>query len=86
MEDQKSMGGHKTRDGVRLAAILKTALLAGAGWKEGTNHPYLLTYQGVRPCPLAASTDAKRMVAPWLAEATGRDRQETYECLRNGNW
>jgi len=80
------MGGNKTRDGVKLASILRAAALAGIGYRTGTNHPYLLTREGLRPCPIANSTHAKRMVVPWLAEATGRDRQATYECLRNGSW
>ncbi|HVY01679.1 MAG TPA: hypothetical protein VHA12_02870 [Candidatus Nanoarchaeia archaeon] len=80
------MGGQKTRDGLRLRDILRASTEAGAGYREGTNHPLLLTYQGMRPCPIATSTDARRMVTPWLAQATGRSAYETYESLRRGSW
>lgn len=80
------MGGQKTQDGIRLRDILKAADLAGAGIKMGSNHPYLLTHPGMRPCPIATSTHAERMVAPWLAQATRRNKQEVYANLREGTW
>jgi hypothetical protein len=80
------MAGNKTRDGIRLTDIIQAALQAGAEVRAGNNHPYVLNYAGLRPCPVATSTHAQRMVAPWLAQATGRSRQETYQALRNGYW
>ena len=78
--------GNRTRDGIRLESILRVAREIGASIREGTKHPYILNYAGLRPCPIASSTDAGRMVAPWLAKATGYTRQEAYTALRNGYW
>lgn len=80
------MAGHKTRDGIRLTEIVRVAMQAGAGIREGTKHAYMLLYAGLRPCPVATSTHAERMVAPWLAQATGRSKQEAYEAMRQGYW
>jgi hypothetical protein len=80
------MAGNKTRDGIRLADILRTAIEAGARIREGNNHTYILNYGLQRPCPIATSTHAERMVAPWLAQATGRTKQESYEALKRGYW
>ena len=78
--------GNKTQDGIRLADILRTAMQAGARIRQGNSHAYILNYEGLRPCPIASSTHAERMVAPWLAQATGRTKHESYEAMRNGGW
>jgi hypothetical protein len=78
------MAGNKTSDGIRLSKILKLAREIGVEIRDGTNHPHILNYQGLRPCPIAASTHAERMVAPWIAEVTGLARKEAYKALRRG--
>lgn len=80
------MTRNKTIDGIRLNDILRIVGDAGIGFRTGNSHPYLLTCEGLRPCPLASSTHAERMVAPWLAQATGKSKQEAYEALRRGYW
>ncbi|VVB79470.1 Uncharacterised protein [uncultured archaeon] len=80
------MAGNKTRDGLRINDLVKLAMQAGARIREGNSHAYILNYEGLRPCPIATSTHAERMVAPWLATATGRTKHETYEALRRGYW
>jgi hypothetical protein len=80
------MAGNKTRDGLRISELLKLATQAGARVREGNSHAYILNYGMLRPCPLATSTDAGRMLAPWLAQVTGRSRYETYEAMRRGEW
>lgn len=80
------MSGNKTSDGIRLNYILRVARKIGAIIRAGNSHPYILNYEGLRPCPIATSTHAKRMVAPWIAEATGRSRTEAYDALRRGYW
>lgn len=80
------MAQNKTIDGVKLQDIIRTASEAGASIRQGHSHAYILNYDGLRPCPIASSTHAQRMVAPWLAQATGRDKQETYQALRRGYW
>jgi hypothetical protein len=80
------MAGNKTRDGLKIRDVVRTALQAGAKLREGNSHLYILNFGQLRPCPIATSTDAGRMVAPWLAQATGRTRQETYMALRRGYW
>ena len=80
------MGGKRTRDGISIKNILKSARLAGAEIREGKNHPYMITLRNSRPCPLATSTDARRMVVPYIAQTTGRSTSEVYRCLREGIW
>jgi len=80
------MARNKTRDGYRLEKILDLARGIGATIREGTKHPYVLNYPGLRPCPIASSTNAKRMVAPWLAQATGYARKDVYTALTQGHW
>ncbi|MBP7708412.1 hypothetical protein KA107_01905 [Candidatus Pacearchaeota archaeon] len=77
---------NKTIDGIKLADILRTATEVGATIREGNSHPYILNYGGLRPCPIAKSTHAERMVAPWLAQATGTTKHECYEAMRRGYW
>lgn len=80
------MGEKKTRDGLRLTDIARVATEIGARLREGTNHPYILNYKGLRACPLAASTNAERMVAPWLAHASGKSKLEAYQAMKRGYW
>ena len=84
MEDNQM--GKRTQDGLSLAGILKAAAGAGIGIRCGGKHPHALEYPGMRPCPIAASTHAKRMIVPWMAEATGISRYEIYQALRKGYW
>ena len=62
------MGGNKTQDGLSLKDILKVALQAGLEVRQGTKHPYNLSYRGM----------------PWMAQALGRDREELYQALKRG--
>ena len=80
------MGGKRTQDGISLRDILRAATEIGIRIRDGRNHPYNLEYPGLRPCPVATSTHAKRMVVPWMEQATGKDRKEIYEALRRGYW
>lgn len=80
------MSGHRTSDGIRLTDILRLAGEIGAKIRAGGSHPYILSFEGLRACPLATSTHARDMVAPWLARATGKSKREAYEALRNGYW
>jgi len=80
------MAGNKTRDGIRLTEIIRVATEIGAQIRSGTNHPYILNYDGLRPCPIATSTHAERMVAPWIAQAAGKSKQEAYRAMRKGYW
>ncbi|MDP3882018.1 MAG: hypothetical protein Q8Q31_04050 [Nanoarchaeota archaeon] len=80
------MAGNRTQDGLSLAGILKLAIKAGIEVRQGGKHPYNLLYPNMRPCPLATSTHGKRMVAPWLAQALGKERKQVYEALQRGYW
>ena len=80
------MRGNKTQDGIRLNDILQIAREIGIEVREGNSHPYILNYAGMRPCPIATSTHAQRMVAPWLARITGKSKQEVYQTMRQGSW
>ena len=76
------MAGNKTRDGIKLSKIVKLARSVGATVRRGRNHPFVLGYEGVRACPVATSTDARRMVAPWIASITGYTPNEAYNAIR----
>ncbi len=80
------MAGNKTRDGIKLTNILRAAEDIGANIRYGTNHPNILNYPKMRPCPIASSTHAERMVAPWIAQASGRTKEESYQAIRQGYW
>ncbi|OGI75634.1 hypothetical protein A3D36_01760 [Candidatus Nomurabacteria bacterium RIFCSPHIGHO2_02_FULL_36_29] len=82
------MSGNKTRDGMIISSIVKSLnQIPGVTVRSGTNHPFVANRDGLRPCPIAASTDAKRMVVPWVAQATGySNRNSIYDSLRNGEW
>ena len=77
----------KTLDGIKLSKILRTVKeLTGIEARAGTNHPHILEYAGQRPCPLAESTHAKRMLVPWLKKVTGYEPQRIYQALKQGYW
>ena len=80
------MSQRTTSDGIRHSYCLRVAEQAGVRIRDGGGHRYILNYGDMRPCPLAASTNAETMLAPWLARATGRKKREVYEALRQGDW
>jgi hypothetical protein len=81
------MAGKKTRDGIRINDIVSVAQeVSGITIRPGTNHPYVLKAPNMMPCPLATTTDARRMVAPWLSQYTGKTSMECYDALRQGSW
>ena len=81
------MAGKKTQDGLNVWGAVKTVLeKPRMTYREGRNHAYILNYPGLRPCPMATSTHVGRMVAPWVAQATGMKKQEVYRALRQGHW
>ena len=80
------MGKNKTRDGAKISYIVRIAREIGATLRDGTNHATILKYPGLRTCPVASSTDARRMVAPWLAQARGCSNTEAYTAIRAGSW
>ncbi len=78
---------NKTRDGIKLTQIVRAlAKISGIEIRKGTKHPYIAMYQGLRPCPVAASTDAKKMLVPWIEQATGYERNSIYSSLKSGEW
>ena len=81
------MAGNKTRDGIRLSKIVSAVSdVHGITIRDATNHSYVINYAGQRPCPLASSTHAKRMIVPWLYQVTGYSKSRIYENLRKGRW
>ena len=77
----------KTQDGIKVSNILNVARALGIDIREsGGNHPHVLNFPNLRPCPIASSTDARRMVVPWIRQATGYDNQTIYESFRRGQW
>jgi hypothetical protein len=81
------MAGKKTLDEIKIRGIVKAAIKKPLiTYREATNHVYMLNYPGLRPCPVATSTHARRMVVPWVARATGLPTQEVYTALKRGRW
>lgn len=79
----------KTRDGLKLRKVLSALeKLSGVQIRHGNNHPYIAIRQGYPVlCPVASSTDAKRMIVPWIKQAMGyQNSQEIYQALKNGGW
>ena len=81
------MGGKKTRDGIKLSVIVRLLTeLSAVQIRDGRNHPYIAMADGMRACPIATSTDARRMLVPWVARVTGYTRRDIYSSLRRGEW
>jgi hypothetical protein len=81
------MGSNKTLDGIKIPKIVSfLSNIPGIKIRRGTNHPFVAmsNIPGLRPCPIAASTHAERMIAPWLSRATGLEKREAYNSLRSG--
>lgn len=83
------MAGNKTRDGLRIADLVRALEnLTGVTIREARNHPLVARMEGyTRPCPIASSTDARRMVVPWVREVTTyQNAKGIYQALRTGDW
>ncbi|MFC1801259.1 hypothetical protein ACFLZB_02255 [Nanoarchaeota archaeon] len=77
----------KTQDGIKLNKIVRAVRdITGIDVRPGTNHKYVLNFNGLRPCPLDKSTHAENMVVPWLRQATGYGKKTVYGALRSGCW
>jgi len=77
---------NKTRDGIKLSSIIRALeSIPEISLRPGANHKYVAIAEGYGVCPIAASTDARRMVVPWLSRVTGNDnRNSLYQSLRKG--
>tara|TARA_Y100000310_G_scaffold339688_1_gene433165 strand:+ start:18366 stop:18620 length:255 start_codon:yes stop_codon:yes gene_type:complete len=81
------MGSKKTIDGIRISKIVRMLLdLEGVQIRKGTNHPFVAKRKGLRSCPIASSTHAKKMLVPWIVDATGYESNLVYSSLRAGSW
>ncbi|MFH1972445.1 MAG: hypothetical protein ABIJ18_03120 [archaeon] len=83
------MAGNKTRDGIKLSKIVSSlGSIQGMDVRPGRNHPYVARMEGYQgSCPIATSTDVKKMVVPWLKKATGiDDNKGMYQSLKKGEW
>ena len=83
------MAGNKTRDGLKISRVVDMLdSLNGVNVRPGSNHPHVARsseYAG--SCPIATSTDVRRMVVPWVRSVTGYDgSKDIYNCLRSGSW
>lgn len=70
----------KTADGIKLSTIVNLVLQLGISVRKGTKHPYLLQAPGLRPCPVAESSDARTMIAPWVRN--GYHQRDIYNSFR----
>lgn len=79
----------KTRDGLKLRKVVQAIeQLPGVRVKRGNSHPYIAFKEGYAVlCPLAESTDARRMIVPWIKQALGyQNSNQIYQALRSGGW
>lgn len=77
----------KTEDGINLSTIVKAASeMPMVRVREGTKHPIILQADGVQPCPVSTSSDAKRMLSSWLKQVTGYSTDRIYLALKAGTW
>ena len=84
---ENKMAGNRTRDGIRIGRVVRALEgIDGVSIRPGTNHLLVAFAQGsTRPCPIATSTHARRMVVPWVKEVTPySDVNQIYSSLRNG--
>jgi hypothetical protein len=68
----------KTADGLKFRRVENAWENAGGTVRDGRKHPRMLLYAGLRPIPLAKTTDARRMIAPYLAGIIGTTNMEAY--------
>jgi len=83
------MAGNKTRDGIKLSHIERALLrIPGVEIESGSKHVAKAVYPGQRPCPIATSTDARRMIVPWVITITSQvyTAAQIYDALRAGVW
>ncbi|MBW3004239.1 hypothetical protein KY310_00190 [Candidatus Woesearchaeota archaeon] len=81
------MAGNKTRDGIKLSQIVRLlSELPGVEIRDGTKHAFIARTANARPCPIATSTDAKKMLVPWVANVTGMEKAAVYSSLKDGTW
>jgi len=72
----------KTRDGLKISNLVRVLMnTPGIEIRKGSKHQYVANYPGMRPCPIATSTDARRMVAPWYATVMGYSNTQAYQSL-----
>ena len=77
----------KTRDGIRLADIVRLASeTKDVCIRNGSKHAVILQYPGLRPCPVAESSHFKYMILPWLKQATGYNSNQIYEAIKIRNY
>jgi hypothetical protein len=80
---------NKTRDGIKLKTLVKSLeKIVGVTIRAGTNHPYVAEIRGhATSCPIAASTNARTMVVPWVRRYTNySNSNEIYDALKTGEW
>jgi hypothetical protein len=79
------MAGRKTIDGIKLSTIVKTMKgVKGIEIRPGTKHRLVAEAPEMRSCPIATSTHARRMLAPWFAQYIGCSATEAYSHLKSG--
>jgi hypothetical protein len=79
----------KTRDGIRLKTVISALeQIAGVTIRPGNNHPFIAEMDGyATSCPIASSTDARRMIVPWIKKHTSyKNARDIYNALRYGEW
>lgn len=77
----------KTRDGLKINNVVKSLeTIDNVVLRKGTKHPKIAVREGyARRCPIATSTNAKKMIVPWVKEVTGYDNaKQIYNALRSG--
>tara|TARA_Y100000310_G_C20222542_1_gene596406 strand:- start:140 stop:385 length:246 start_codon:yes stop_codon:yes gene_type:complete len=77
----------RTRDGLNIRNVVRAAeQVNGITVRDGTNHVHILNHPELRPCPIAGSTNVRRMVVPWIRQIVDYSSQDIYAALRRGEW
>jgi hypothetical protein len=80
---------YKTRDGLKMRNVVRALeLIKFVSVRRGNNHPYVAFRDAYPvPCPVAESTDVRRMVVPWVKTVTGyQNTEKIYKSLKCGSW
>ena len=84
-----SINGRKTSDGIRIGKLVKALNdFFEISIVEGSRHALKAIHEGIEPCVIAQSTNARHYVVPWVKKITNGnyDTNQIYTALKKGKW
>ncbi|VVB78007.1 Uncharacterised protein [uncultured archaeon] len=79
----------RTADGLRLKNVAKALeKLSFVTVRRESNNPYIAFRAAYPvPCPITVDTDARKVIVPWVRNATGyKNTERLYKALKCGGW